>query len=155
MKTAKVLHPLSLFAVLFSAGLATSWLLPNHYPPWLAFHANACAAGALLLIALRGLVLTRGSVRLTAGGLTLTVVATLPWLHYGIGLLPLFSDAALISVCLLGAAFSYIVALHWTRSDPLTPVNYVLTAMAMAAVISTGLATYQWLGMAQIGRAHV
>ena len=149
MNTAFVHPPLSRVAVLLSAGLAAGWLLPNHYPPWLAFHANACVAGALLLIALRGLYVTQGAVRLTAGGMTLAFVATLPWLQYGMGLLPLWSDAALISLCLSGAALAYIVALHWSHVDPLKPATYVLVAMAMAAVVSTGLATYQWLGMAQ------
>ncbi|HNZ90779.1 MAG TPA: Wzy polymerase domain-containing protein [Acidovorax sp.] len=141
-------HNTSLWAGLLTLGLAAGWLLPNHYAPWLAFHANAWVACALLLIALRGLYLTKGPVGLTPGGLALVLVAAIPWIQHWTGLLPLRSDAALISLCLAGAAFAYIVAQHWSKASPLRPAAYVLTAMAIAAVISTALATYQWLGLA-------
>lgn len=148
MKTNIAHSPISLFATLLTVGLAAGWLLPNHYPPWLAFHANACVAFALLLIALRGLYFTSGAISLTTGGLVLSVVAIIPWVQHWMGLVPLPSDAALISLCLFGAALAYIVALHWSTADPLRPAIYVLSAMAIAAVVSTGLATYQWLGLA-------
>ena len=140
---------LSLFAGLLAIGLATGWLLPNHYPPWLAFHANALVACALSLIALRGLYMVRGAVAITRGGLVLILLAATPWAQHWMGLLPLPSDAALISLCLLGAAFAYIVGLHWSKFTHLRPAAYVLTAMAIAAVISAGLASYQWLGFAR------
>jgi len=38
---------ISLWAGLLTIGLAAGWLLPNHYPPWLAFHVNAWVACAL------------------------------------------------------------------------------------------------------------
>ena len=140
---------LSLFAGLLAIGLATGWLLPNHYPPWLAFHANALVACALSLIALRGLYMARGTVGITRGGFVLILAAATPWVQHWLGLLPLPSDAALISLCLLGAAFAYIVGLHWSKFNHLRPAAYVLTAMAIAAAISAGLASYQWLGFAR------
>ena len=149
METAFSHKNVSLFAALLTAGLAAGWLLPNHYPPWLAFHANASVACMLLLIALRGLYLTKRAINLTPTGLALAFLATIPWIQHWTGQLPLRSDAALIFLCLCGAAFAYITALHWSNADPLRPAIYVLSAMSIAAVISTGLATYQWLGLAQ------
>ena len=142
-------HHISLFAGLLTLQLAMGWLLPNHYPPWLAFHSNAWVACALLLIAGRGLLQVRTPVELTTGGVVLLLVAAIPWLQHVAGLLPLASNAALLVLYLLGAAGAYIVGHHWNKAQPAQPIAYVFMALAIAAVASAALATYQWLGLAQ------
>ena len=48
----KIVDIKSKLLCLASAGLVLAWLMPNHYPPWAAFHAEAMAALALVPLAL-------------------------------------------------------------------------------------------------------
>ncbi|PVY90918.1 O-antigen ligase [Acidovorax sp. 99] len=149
MNTRFAIRQIPLFAWLLTIGLAAGWLLPNHYPPWLAFHVNAWVALALMLIVLRGLYISKESIRLDSGGWVLLILALIPLAQYSIGLLPLLSDVVLRSLYLFGAAAAYILARHWNRHEYLGAANHVFSAMAIAAALSVGLATYQWLGFAK------
>jgi hypothetical protein len=148
MKNSLAVRQISLFAWLLTLCLAAGWLLPNHYHPWLAFHVNAWVGFSLLLITLRGLYISRTPVQLELGGSTLIALALIPWIQYASGLLPLLSDAFLRSLYLLGAAVAYILARHWNKTEYFGAANIVFSAMAIAATISVGLVTYQWLGLA-------
>lgn len=140
---------ISLIAWLLTLNLAVGWLLPNHYQPWLAFHANAWVALALLLIFLRNAILSKRSVDLKFDSLFLLSFSLFPLIQYVFGIMPLPSDALLGFLSLLGAAIAYILAQHWNKTQPLGAAACVLAAMTMAAVASTGIATFQWLGLAQ------
>lgn len=149
MKTEFAYKHVSLYAWLLISGLALSWLIPNHYPPWLAFHSNAWVGISLLLIALRVVYISKTSVELERGGIALLLIALIPLLQYMGGLLPLMSDTVLRTLYLFGAATAYILACHWNKIEPFGAASHILAATAIAAVGSAGLATYQWLGLAQ------
>lgn len=149
MKTDFTYKSISLYAWLLISVLALSWLVPNHYPPWLAFHSNAWVGMSLLLISLRVVYLSKTGVEVGKEGIGLLLIALIPALQYMGGLLPLTSDAALRTLYLFGAATAYILAGHWNKVEPLGAASHILAAMAIAAAGSAGLATYQWLGLAQ------
>lgn len=140
---------ISLIDVLLTINLAVGWLLPNHYLPWLAFHENAWVAISLLLIGLRCIPLIKFYVRITTSGLILIAISVLPWVQHLLGLLPLISDAILQSVYLFGAAVAYIIAQQHSRNRFSEFAGYIFVATSIASIISSGIATYQWLGMAQ------
>lgn len=143
------LRQISLAVWLLPLVLAAGWLLPNHYPPWMAFHSNAWVAGALLLLFLYRHWHTRQAVGVDRVGVFLLATAALPWLHHATGLLPLRSEAFLVSLYLAGAALAYLLARSWNQTTPMGAATPILAAMAVAALLSTGIATYQWLGLAQ------
>lgn len=129
--------------------LAAGWLLPNHYPPWLAFHSNAWVAGALLLLFLQRVWQTRQAVQIDSIGGSLLALAAVPLLQHAAGLLPLQSDALLLTLYMGGAALAYLFGRHWNDVVPMGAATPILAAMVIAALASAGIATYQWLGLAQ------
>ena len=143
------LRQISLAVWLLPLVLAAGWLLPNHYPPWLAFHSNAWAAGALLLLFLHWCWQTRQAMVVDGSGFFLLAMAALPWVQHWAGVLPLQSEAMLLSLYLLGAALAYMLARSWNLTAPMGAATPILAGMTVAALLSVGIATYQWLGLAQ------
>ncbi len=149
MKISFAYRNFSLYTGLLTLALAIGWILPNHYPPWMSFHTNAWIGVSLLLIALRVVYNAEPAGEIDRGGVALLCLALIPWLQYFGGLLPLLSDVILRSLHLLGAAVAYILARHWNKVEPFGAAGQILAAMTIAALASAGLATYQWLGLAQ------
>ena len=143
------LTSLSLYDALLTIALAAGWMLPNHYVPWRAFQSNAWVAAILLLLASRVLWTLSGAVRVSTAGCFLLALPLIPCLQFGFGLLPLPSDALMEALYLLGLATAFIVGEHWNRSRPGQPAAMILVGTTIAAVVSVGMATYQWLGLSQ------
>lgn len=143
------LSGLSLYDALLTVALAAGWLLPNHYPPWLAFHSNAWVAAVLLLCAMRALGTTAGAVRLSPASVFLLVLALVPCIQFWFGMVHQPSRALLSFLYLLGLAAAFIVGEHWSRARPGQPAAMILLAASIAATVSAGLATYQWLGLTE------
>ena len=134
---------LSVFAVL----LAIAWLLPNHYPPWGTFHTDAWLAAVLLL--LMGLRLLRSDTAAISSTVVLiTALSLVPWAQFGLGILPLASDAFVNFLYLFGFAAAFFFGENWARLQPGQPAKFVLTAAAVASLVSVVLQIYQWLGYA-------
>lgn len=140
---------LSLYDALLAVALAAGWLLPNHYPPWSAFHSNAWVACILVLVALRVTRTVRVPIQISATGIFLALLALIPWVQHAAGILPLRSSATMGFLYLLGFAAAFILGEHWNRARPGRPVTLILVAASMAAAGSVGLAIYQWLGLTQ------
>lgn len=140
---------LSLYDALLTIALAAGWLLPNHYPPWSAFHSNAWVACVLAVAALRVVTIIPQPIRLSILGVALAALAMVPWVQHAVGLLPLRSSAIMGFLYMLGFAAAFILGEHWNRFAPGRPAALILIAACIAAVVSVGLATYQWLGLTQ------
>lgn len=135
------------FFAALAAVTAVGWLLPNHYPPWNTFHTNAWV-GICLLIAAAGFLRTSPlTPQVSRPGLVLSGLAAIPWIQYGLGMLPLFSAALLASLYLAALAIAFIFGENWSRSGLVRPLAFVLLAACVAAVGSVGLQLYQWLGL--------
>lgn len=135
------------FFAALAAVTAVGWLLPNHYPPWSTFHTSAWIA-ICLLVAAAGFIKTGPlAIQLSRPALLLLGLSAIPWIQFGLGVLPLFSSALLSSLHLAGLALAFIFGENWSRSAPIRPVAFVLLAACVAAVGSVGLQLYQWLGL--------
>ncbi|MFN3375108.1 MAG: Wzy polymerase domain-containing protein [Burkholderiaceae bacterium] len=136
-------------ACLLIVALALGWLLPNHYAPWLAFHSNAWVGIVLILFFLWGVIFRPIRAGVDAAVTFLFAVSLIPLLQYAFGTIPLRSDAFLLFLYLFGAATAYWLA----RAMGGHPVGgagaLVLCSMGIASIASVGIATYQWLGLAQ------
>ncbi|HMS04177.1 MAG TPA: Wzy polymerase domain-containing protein [Burkholderiaceae bacterium] len=130
--------------------LMCAWLIPNHYPPWMAFHSNAWASIALAFI---GIYCLRGMPKQLAvprASLALLLLAITPLLQYSIGLMPLKSNAIITALVLFGFAVCYQLSYASEACGQEISIGYlVIMAMTFAAIGSTGIASYQWLGYAK------
>ncbi len=127
-------------------GLAIAWLLPNHSRPWTSFHSDACAAFVLLCVALAVIWHSRPGAKLgllTGIGLLLAGVPMVQWLA---GLMPSFGAAVLCSAYVLGFALAAQVGQTWARTDPNALFRFLAVALAIASVVSTLMAIFQWSG---------
>lgn len=140
---------LSLYDALLVVLLAAGWLLPNHYPPWSSFHSNAWVAGFLILMALRALWLRRPSIGLGVADILLLVLSFIPLAQYAGGLIPVPNTALLSWLYVLGFALAVVIGRAWAQAEPDAPARQVLAAAALAALVSTALAIYQWVGLTE------
>lgn len=127
--------------------LGVSWLMPNHYLPWYAFHSDAMA-----FVAIFAWMLTlgvNGSKAILVPRLFVLVIAAIaiPWFQFGIGLLGFAGEAWLASLYLGGFAASICIGFHWARQPKANDVllQTVVAATLIAGLISTGLCFFQWL----------
>lgn len=134
--------------VVASFGLAIAWLLPNFAQPWLAFHRDAWATAVLALVLVGTILKDPYPWRCSATVLALLAVACIPILQWMSGLIGLFGDAFLSSCYLLGFCLAVWLGENWSRTKGPGPIDVVLSAAAIAALISVGLQIYQMAGLA-------
>lgn len=139
----------SLYEGLFVALLAAGWVLPNHYPPWSSFHSNAWVAGFLILMALRALWIHRPSIGLSVADTLLLALSFIPLAQYAGGLIPMPNTALLSWLYVLGFVLAVVIGRVWAQAEPDAPARRILAATALAALVSTALAIYQWVGLTE------
>jgi Virulence factor membrane-bound polymerase, C-terminal/Protein glycosylation ligase/O-Antigen ligase len=127
--------------------LGISWLMPNHYLPWYAFHSDALAFLAILAWVLS--LEVEGSKTILFPRLAVVVMAAtaIPWLQFAGGLLGFAGEAWLASLYLGGFALSIYIGFQWARQPKREDVllQTVIAATLAAGLISTGLCFFQWL----------
>jgi Virulence factor membrane-bound polymerase, C-terminal/O-Antigen ligase len=134
--------------VLGSAACAAvfSWLAPNHYKPWTAFHGELSMAIALSLLGAWAIWRHRKTaVPLPWLAIAVLIMACVPPLQYFGGLILFGGDAFMASLYLAGFAFSLVLGALVSRehgaSASLECVSWVVV---VGGVVSVGLALYQW-----------
>jgi hypothetical protein len=132
---------------LWALGLAIGWLLPNHTPPWIAFHVDAWIAWFFLTAALVLVSRTRALFSVPREALGALLVAAIPGLQYALGLLPYAGMAWIATVFLLGFACAIIFGSAWEKNQPDVGVNALFFAIGVASVGSVAIQLYQWLGL--------
>lgn len=125
--------------------LAISWILPNHYQPWLAFHMDAWLALSLLLATFA--VIWRAKSPMAWHGFAVLAVLLLcvPVLQLGFGLIQVAGVAWVSAAYLAGFFLSLLAGAHWERNAPGQLGNQLFLAIGMAALVSVGLQLQQWL----------
>lgn len=140
--------------LLFGMLLGTvSWLIPNHYPPLVSFHADALMAGAILL-ALAGELPRRGEVgdSLTPLLSLALVLSLVPLIQLGAGQLSFAGDAWMAFAFLLGAALAYVLGQRITKRVGADAAMEQLSKLFIAASLAgVGIALYQWLSLTGLG----
>lgn len=134
---------LAIWSVFTSIG----WLLPNHYVPWVAFHFDAWISGGLLIVGWVVFVRTSKPIALHRLAVVCALVAAIPFLQYGFGLLAYVGQAWIGAAFVFGFMIAMIVGAHWETNCPGQAADGLFMAIGIAALVSVGLQLYQWLGL--------
>jgi O-antigen ligase len=132
---------------------ALPWLLPTHTEPWPTFYSEALMAIVLLPIAAWALWKARGGWRIDAVVAGFGLVACVPLVQAAAGQFAFPGEAWLIAVYLTGMALAIAVAQRAQEVAPLRLADALFASLTMAALVSTGLALYQWFGLDFLGLA--
>ncbi len=127
---------------------ALTWLLPNHYPPWGAFHNDTFAAFVLLLTA--GVVFSVTSTRQSMWQWqTLAVLACMliPLGQYLFGQISWFGIAWINMAYLLGLACAMALGAQWEKYAPGRCGDFLFIALLAAGTLSVVISVCQWLGL--------
>ncbi len=130
---------------LWAGTLALGWVLPNHYRPWIAFHSDAWIAAVLLLAFAALIWRSRGSMALHLIAVGVALLIGVPWLQYGLGLIPQPGVAWISSAYLLGLFLALLLGARWEASSPGQLGDALCLAIGVAAVVLVGLQLQQWL----------
>ncbi len=135
--------------------LTLSYLLPNHYAPWLSFHQEALAVVAFVPLCYEAMRV--GNLRVSAL-IGLLLLSLLPVLQLVVGHTYFFGDALAHSFFIAAGGWAFLagqtggneadgsVALRANPGNSL-PFEYLLSAILTASIVSVGLIMYQWLGL--------
>ena len=143
--------PVNPWWALWVLAIGASWLLPTHFVPWRAFHSDLLMALALLPAAFWAALQSRDAMPLHASTLAVVLVACTPLLQLAAGMMYFAGDAWIASVYLFGFALALLVGARFEQLAPGRLVNALFFAIGMAAVLSAGLAVYQWLRLSGLG----
>lgn len=127
--------------------LAITWLIPNHYFPWLSFHNEAWMAVWAALACTWVLLRFGVSGRTPMPALALLALSALPWIQYWSGLIPAPGQAWISSVYLLGAGVC--VAAGWTSqmNRPKQLINLIAIGVVASGCISVAIQLIQWMNI--------
>jgi len=138
-------HPENLQVLGWSI-FALSWLLPNHYNPWLNFLPEAMAFTSIAVL-LTAVLLTRGLtlVHWPAISLWAAGVALVPWAQWMLGVSLFAGDALMVSYYLTGWAMAMVIG-HRLAKQPEGQSEVALMHMLwIAALLSAMVGLLQWL----------
>ncbi|MGV3743485.1 MAG: Wzy polymerase domain-containing protein [Burkholderiaceae bacterium] len=124
--------------------ISLAWLLPNHYMPWTAFHADVWIAVMLGVAA--AFILMENSKPLAWHWLSLLAagMAVIPFFQYQFGLLPFSGQAWTTSIYLYGLVLALLVGARWEAERPGELFAYLCLAVGIASIASVALQLYQW-----------
>lgn len=137
--------PLSTFWLLSAAVfLSLAWLLPNHYPPWLAFHGDALMA---IVITATSAFVFRRPLRMHWhwASVIVGVGCLIPIAQYAFGQIAFVGQAWINVAYLLGFLCSMLVGAHWERLFTCQCADFLFSALCLAAIASVGFQLHQWL----------
>lgn len=124
-------------------------LLPNHYPPWQSYHSEFAAAIAFLPLVMWSILRSGRLPALAAGGFLLALV---PPIQLGLGIIFFAGDAWITALYLAGFAFVVVAGMRWEQQQvltraPLDGLTPFWIGLMLAGYVSVGIAAHQWLGM--------
>lgn len=135
----------------WASALSLTWLWPNHYPPWAAFHADAWAAVVLLLGSTAVFFRFKSPAHWHISGVLVAALVGLPWLQASAGLLPFSGQAWITTAYLAGLLLTLLTGQQWERASPEQLISGIFWAIGLAAVVSVNLQLQTWLGLIDTG----
>lgn len=129
--------------------MGISYLLPNHYAPWMSFHSQLVAAVAFAPVMVWAALRAGAVPALSVGALVLSLTPLVQW---GLGQIYFSSDATLTFLYLAGFALAVLagarVVQHASQTTaPLKALEGIWVALAFSAIVSVGIAIHQWLSL--------
>jgi hypothetical protein len=140
--------------------LACTFLMPDHFSPWQSFWQEYLAGIALLVAAIGVLVLSDRTRYLHNTTLVVFLVTLIPLAQWALALIADFGDAFLIIIYLLAFALAIAVGYNWQQASYHTdkrstliikPANSLFTLILVCAILSSGIALYQWADLSYMG----
>ncbi len=137
-----------ILVVFFVILTGAAWLVPNHYPPWLAAWSDAVAISSMLMLTLSIALLGNGNRRI---GWQLPVVgvvcATVVLGQLAFGKL-LFAGDGLMVVLYIGFWLMAVLTGGLMASDSRHRewLDLLMATWALVAIVSVGIALAQWTG---------
>lgn len=135
-------------SLLALAVLLLSWILPNHYFPWVAAYQEFLAfMAALLFLCLLFFNRSTTDIKLPFLCLFIFSLACIPVLQYVTNTVYLRGDALISSVYLLGFSAMLSTGYNLAQANTLRSslISWLASTFIIAATISIWLAIYQWL----------
>jgi O-antigen ligase len=128
--------------------MGAAWLAPNHYPPWTSFHADLiCAVGFALLLA-TVLVQSGRTFQWPRLALAAFAVAVVPLAQAAFGQIFFWGDAWMATLYLLGFGLAIGTGYNLVHNrDPAANLRLMWLTIALAAIVSVGVALYQWFSL--------
>lgn len=142
-------------ALVFAILLCLGWLVPEHFPPWLAFHGEAPAFAGLVA----AFTLVWWKSRDTRywnfgpGQLILAALVAVAALQYLWGQLEFAGDLWLTCAYIGGLLFAWTMGRHWATEPKTTQFDAVETlalGFALGATVSALMAITQALGQEEV-----
>jgi len=128
--------------------LAVSYVIPNHYLPWMSFHAEAWAFAVLWVVAVVVLLHNgmRGGVIYHADPLFMQVVLALAivGVQYVSGHIALGGVAWVVFLYVLGLGLTLQLGQVWQRLGSAEPYHFIFTAWILAGLASLPMQLMQW-----------
>jgi O-antigen ligase len=129
----------------WAIALSVSWLLPNHYQPWLAFHLDAwtalCAATTAIAVIWHSKALAPWHWLPVFAALLMLI----PGLQTLFGLIPLTGVAWISSAYMAGFCLALVIGAQWEANQVGQLGDGLFLAIGIAALLSVGLQLQQWL----------
>lgn len=145
------MEALSLPAALGFVALATAWLIPFHFRPWTSFQQETMAAAGGLLLCWAAVEKTP-RVAWPLPALVALMMAAVPWLQFAAHQIRFLTDALLSSAYLVALALAVCAAATLAAGPRRGQLLDGWTASCVAAaILSTGIALYQWLQLPPVG----
>jgi Virulence factor membrane-bound polymerase, C-terminal/Protein glycosylation ligase/O-Antigen ligase len=132
---------------LAAVALSLSWLLPNHYIPWAAFHADAWAALWTLGFGVWLLCAGRARHSWTISAVATLMLAIVPLLQWNAGLIATSGQAIVSTAFLLAISLTLVAGRAAHSLRPYLVIHCVFAAIGLACVVSVGLQLVQWLDL--------
>ena len=130
---------------------ALAWLIPNHFPPWLGFHADALAA--LVTLLLSAAILLRSKERIHLGlmpFLALVCLAIIALQYWG-GMIAQLGVAWVQMLYVYGFLMALLIGHMWEKSSAQECADFIFAAVLIGATISWLMQLQQWLGVNLMG----
>lgn len=134
-----------LLACLAAAFSLMSWLLPNHYFPWVSFYQDFSAF--LLLLVVLGWVVSFYRLSFSWSVLFLLGVACVPIIQWVVGLVFWRGDALIAGLYIVAAAMAVAVGRNLYVCMGRGVVEFAAWVVVFGGVISVWIALVQWLSL--------
>jgi O-antigen ligase len=133
--------------LLWPALASLPWLIPFHGAPWATFYSESAMALALLPIAAWAAWISRGRWRVDVVVAGLTATALVPLIQAAAGQFAFPSEALLVALYLSSVGLAVLVGRASQEARPGRLADALFASLLVAALLSTGMAVVQWLGI--------